>query len=191
MPARDTCIVFLTHVWDAGVARRFERLKSESAPHADCFLLLQDDDSRIVDIWKTRLESIGATDAMLTFNSADLPRRLGLRYFGAQRILANTHFPLLMFRRSHPDYAYYWQLEGDVEYRGRWGDFFAPYGGTDAALLASHIHRWADWPDWFWWPSLTAPVDTTLQTDQLFKAFMAVARFSRASLDVIEKAHHQ
>src|SRR3954471_14488481 len=111
MPARDTCIVFLTHVWDAGVARRFERLKSESAPHAHCFLLLQDDDSRIVDIWKTRLESVGGTGAMLTFHRADLQRRVQLRYFGAQRIRANTRFPLLMSRRSHPDYAYYWQLE--------------------------------------------------------------------------------
>jgi hypothetical protein len=191
VPNRDTCVVFLTHIWDGGVARRFERLWRESAPHARCFLLLQDDDPRIVDLWKARLESLGAADAMMTFNSTELPARLGLRYFGAQRILANTHFPLLLFRRSQPDYAYYWQVEGDVEYRGRWGDFFAPYRETDSALLAAHIHRLQDWPDWYWWPSLTAPAGMILRNEQFLKAFMPVARFSRGALDSIEQAHRQ
>ena len=38
--SRRTAIVFLTHVWHEAVARRFERLRRESAAHADCFVLL-------------------------------------------------------------------------------------------------------------------------------------------------------
>ena len=156
--SRDS-IVFLTHFWDGAVARRFERLRRESAAHADCFLLLQDDDPNVVARWMEFLAAIGATNAIFTFNSVELPRRLGLPYFGSLRVMTNTQFPLLLFAREHPGYAHYWQVEGDVEYRGRWGDFFAAYAESDAALLASHFHRWGDWPEWFWWASLTAPVD--------------------------------
>src|SRR3954469_11290276 len=151
MAEHKSCIIFLTHFWDESVAHRFERLRRESAPHADCFLVLQDDDPQVVAQWKALLDTLGAADAMFTFNSIELPRRLGNQYFGSQRVMTNTHFPLLLFAREHPDYAYYWQVEGDVEYRGRWGDFFAAYADSDAALLAAHFHRWHDWPDWYWW----------------------------------------
>lgn len=189
--AHPTAIVFLTHLWDEVLARRFERLRRESAPHADCYLLLQDDDAEVVARWKAHLDAIGAWDRVLTFNSADLPRRLGLRYFGVQRIMSSTHFPLLLFKRTHPRYDYYWQVEGDVEYRGRWGDFFAAYEGTDAALLASHFHRYHDWPDWYWWASLTAPPEVHLQPEQMYKAFMPVMRLARTALDTVERKHQQ
>lgn len=191
MQQRDTCIVFLTHLWDEVLARRFDRLRSESAPHADCFLLLQDDDERVVAQWKAHLQATGASDAVFTFNSIDLPRRLGIRYFGSQRVLGNTHFPLLLFSREHARYQYYWQVEGDVEYRGRWGEFFAAYRDTDASLLAAHFHRWQDWPDWFWWPSFTAPPEVHPSTEQLYKAFLAVMRLSRPAIECVERAHHQ
>ena len=94
-------------------------------------------------------------------------------------------------KRSHPGYAYYWQVEGDVDYRGRWGDFFAPYREASAGLLAAHFHRWQDWPEWYWWPSLTAPAAINPRNDQLFKTFMAVVRFSHAALETVERAHRQ
>ncbi|MEJ6022738.1 DUF3405 domain-containing protein [Ramlibacter sp. PS4R-6] len=191
MPQRDTCIVFLTHIWDEVLARRFERLRRESAAHADCFLVLQEDDPEVVARWKAQLESIGAADALFTFNALELPRQLGFRYFGSERIMGNAHFPLLSFLRSHPGYAYFWQVEGDVEYRGRWGEFFEAYRETDAVLLAAHFHRFQDWPDWFWWPSLTPPADVQLPRENMYKAFMAVVRFSRAALESVERAHRQ
>jgi hypothetical protein len=190
MAARD-CIVFLTHFWDESVARRFERLKRESASHADCFLVLQDDDAAVVAQWKTFLGSMGAPGAVFTFNSVELPRRLGIPYFGSQRVMTNTHFPLLLFAREHPAYAHYWQIEGDAELRGPWGEFFAAYEPSDAALLAAHIHRWHDWPEWFWWPSLTAPADMNLTVESMYKAFLAVMRISRRALEVVESAHRK
>lgn len=191
MAERDTSIVFLTHMWDEVLARRFHRLRTESAPHADCFLLLQNDDERVVAQWKTRLAAMGASDALFTFNSFSLPSDLGIRYFGSERILCNTHFPLLLFSHAHPEYAYFWQIEGDVEYRGSWGDFFAPYRDSEAALLAAHFHRWQDWPGWFWWPSFTGPPNVHPRTEEMFKTFMAVVRFSRAALACVEQFHRE
>jgi hypothetical protein len=188
MPRHDTCIVFLSHFWDESVGRRFERLRRESAEHADCFLVLQDDDAQAVERWKAHLASIGAADCLFTFNSVELPKRLGIPYFGSQRVMTNTHFPMLLFAREHPGYAYHWQVEGDVEYRGNWGEFLAAYQPSDAALLAAHFHRWHDWPDWFWWPSLTAPADHTLAVESMYKAFLAVMRISRPALDAVERA---
>src|SRR5437763_1291311 len=152
----DTAIVFLTHLWSNAVARRFERLWRESTPAADCFLVLQDDDVQVLAAWQAYLASIGASRALFRFSAAQLPDRLGLRYFGMRQIMGNAHFPMLLFAQSHR-YAFYWQVEGDVEYRGPWNEFFGTYRETDASLLAAHCHNWADWPEWFWWPSVSAP----------------------------------
>lgn len=187
---RDTAIVFLAHVWSESVAKRFERLRRETAPLAECFLLLQDDGGDVVRNWRGYLATIGAPDALVTFNDLTLPAELGHRYFGMQRVMANTHFPLLQFARSRR-YAYYWQVEFDVEYRGSWHDFFAAYTQTDASLLAMHFHTFVDWPEWCWWPSLTLPPGIDLLGDKLYKCFLPVMRLSRAAVDTIEQSHRQ
>src|SRR3569832_744713 len=105
MPQLDNCIVFLTHFWDEAVACRFERIRREGAACADCWLVLQDDDPAVVAHWQRHLASIGAADRILTFNSVELPRRLGIPFFGSQRIMTNTLHPMLLFAREHPAYA--------------------------------------------------------------------------------------
>jgi len=186
----DTAIVFLTHAWSEAIALRFERLWRETSPTADCFLLLQDDDAQVLSLWQATLKKIGADDSLFRFTAAELPQQLGLRYFGMRQVLSNAHFPLMHFARSHP-HAYYWQVEYDVEYRGSWSKFFEAYRPSDAALCGAHFHRWADWPEWMWWPSLTAPVGTQLPADMLYKAFMPVARYSHQALQDVEQAHRQ
>src|SRR5438132_7695067 len=184
----DTAIVFLTHAWSEAIARRFERLWREGSPHADCFVLLHDDNPQVLERWEGTLRQMGAPDALFRFSAATLPTQLGLRYFGMRQVMSNTHFPLLLFSRSRR-YSYYWQVEFDVEYRGAWPDFFNAYRDTDASLLAAHFHNWVDWPDWFWWTSVTAP--GAFNAEKLYKAFMPVSRFSRRALDDIEQAHRE
>src|SRR3569832_1347600 len=190
MPS-DTAIIFLTHVWHEVVARRFERLRRETQGLADCYVVLQDDKGELAPTWQAWLASIGAQDARFAFNAETLPAQLGFRYFGLQRIMGNAHFPLLLFARSKPQYSRFWQIEFDVEWRGVWREFFEPYGASDASRIAAHFHKATDWPDWFWWPSLSIPPGLPMNSDQIYKAFMAVARFSRPALESIERAHRQ
>ncbi|HUR89409.1 MAG TPA: hypothetical protein VMZ74_10015, partial [Ramlibacter sp.] len=189
-PMHDTAIVFLAHFWSEAAALRFERLRRESSAAADCFLLLQDDDPQVLAHWQSRLQEIGAAHALVRFSAATLATQLGLRYFGMRQVMSNTHFPLLQFSHSHR-YAYYWQVEYDVEYRGAWGDFFAARRPSEASLIAAHFHNWSEWPEWFWWPSLSTPAGAAVGPQNLYKAFMPVARFSQRALHDIEQAHRQ
>lgn len=186
-----TAIVFLTHVWHEAVGRRFERLRRETASTAECHVLLDSRAPGVEEGWRHFLAGVGASAALVPFTPAQVSADLGLRFFGLRDVLSNSHLPMLWFARTRKQYDYVWQVEYDAEYRGRWGDFFAPYGGTDAALLAVHYHRWSDWPDWFWWPSFTFPPDVAVQQDELCKAFMPVMRMSRAAMECVERAHRQ
>ena len=127
----------------------------------------------------------------MTFAADRIAAELGFRHFGMQRLGANTHFPLLGFARSNPQYEHLWQVEFDVEYRGSWSDFFTTYAATDADLLGSHFHRWSDWPEWFWWSSLTYPQDLGIRQEEFHKAFLPIMRLSRAAIACVERAHRQ
>ncbi|HEY8049190.1 MAG TPA: hypothetical protein VIE63_08450 [Ramlibacter sp.] len=183
-----TAVVFLTHLWSEAIARRFTRLWREASPVADVFLLLQSDDANVASRWDTALAGIGASDALFRFSAATLPSQLGLPYFGMRGVLSNAHFPLLLFARSHP-HSFYWQVEYDVELRGAWRPFLEARSDGDAALIASHFHNINEWPDWFWWMSFTRPASVAMQATQLYKAFMAIARFSHRALQEVEQAH--
>jgi hypothetical protein len=184
----STAVVFLSHLWSEAIARRFARLWREASPVADVFLLLQADDPQPVARWEATLAELGAPQALFRFSAATLPSQLGLRYFGLRQVLSNTHFPLLLFSRSHP-HAHYWQVEYDVELRGDWRAFFETRAASDSDLIASHFHNVNEWPDWFWWTSLSLPAQLALQPAQLYKAFMPIARFSRRALQEVEQAH--
>lgn len=191
LPAMRQALVFLTHVWHESVGRRFERLRREAGSLAECHVLLDDRAPAAVEGWRNFLSGIRAAETLVPFSPRELPGQLGFPFFGIRGIWSNPHFPLMAFARTRPQYDFFWQVEYDVEYRGRWGDFLGAYAATDAALLAAHFHRYADWPEWFWWPSLTVPAESGVKQDDLYKAFMPVMRLSRAAVASVERAHRQ
>ncbi|MEZ0272785.1 MAG: hypothetical protein ACAH18_11890 [Methylophilaceae bacterium] len=188
-PARaDAVVLFLAHQWSEAIGQRFARLRRELSPFVDCFVLLQNDQGDVLRSWTAFLHAIGASDALVPFLADELPGELGLRYFGENRIMGNTHFPLLRFARSRR-YRHYWQVESDVEYRGNWLSFFGAYRECETPLLASHIHRYHDWPTWHWWHSFAVPTDSGLALANLYKAFFPVFRISPPAIEAVEQAH--
>lgn len=181
-------VVFLIHLFSESTAMRFARLRKELAGYADCFVRLQDDGGPVTASWEEFLRANGAAAALVPFRPSDLPQELGYPFFAERQILGNVHFPLMVLARSRP-YTHYWQIESDVDYRGNWRDFLKSFEGSDAALLASHIHRHEDWPTWFWWRSFEAPEGVTLPTGKMLKAFMPVFRITHDALAAVDKAH--
>jgi hypothetical protein len=184
----EAVVLFLAHQWSEAIGQRFWRLRRELSPLLDCFVSLQDDRGDVLRNWQAFLAGLGAPDALAPFLPDDLPGELGLRYFGDRRILGNAHFPLLRFARSNR-YRHYWQVESDVEYRGNWLAFFSAYIDCETPLLASHIHRYPEWPSWGWWRSLSAPAGVALGPNDLYKAFFPVFRISRDAIQAVEQAH--
>jgi hypothetical protein len=185
---RDSVVVFLTHQWSDAIGHRFLRLHREMQPAMDCFVILQGDSPEVLRLWTGFLQANEASAALFPFRADALPAALGYPYYGDRRILGNTHFPLFHFARSHA-YRHYWQVEGDVEYRGSWRSFLGAYDQCETPLMAAHLHRFRDWPTWHWWPSLSVPAGVTLTTDDLYKAFLPVLRISRTAIDAVEEAH--
>lgn len=184
----EVAVLFLAHEWSDSAAQRFARLRRELGASVDCFLLLQDDQGEVLRTWTAFLHSIGAPAALAAFQADELPAQLGYPYFGGGRIMGNSHFALMRFAlqgRHH----YYWQIESDVEYRGNWLSFLEAYRDNDADLLASHVHRYDEWPTWDWWRSLKFPPDGKPKRGDLHKAFCPVARYSRPALELIDQAH--
>src|SRR5687768_12072341 len=125
MPTQHaTAIVFLTHVWHEAVGRRFERLRRETASIAECHVLLDARAPAVEEGWRRFLGGIGAADALVPFTASQVSADLGFPFFGLRDVLSNAHFPMLWFARTRPQYAHVWQVEYDVEYRGRWSEFF-------------------------------------------------------------------
>ena len=184
----DTAVVFLAHQFSAAIAARFERLRRETWGEADCHLLLHDDGGAVRAGWQDFLEGIGAAQALHLFRPDELAAELGLPLFGGKGLLGNVHFPLLRFARTAP-HRRFWQVESDVEYRGTWGDLLRGFAAVEASLLASHLHRRAQWPGWYWWASATAPPGLQLPASAWRKAFFPVCRFDRRALAAIEAAH--
>ncbi|MBG9387446.1 hypothetical protein [Caenimonas aquaedulcis] len=190
MALPDTAVVFLAHQWGEAIGQRFLRLRRELGAFADCFVLLHDDQGPVRQQWTAFLQSRDLAGALVPFDDRKLPGDLGWGYFGRSHILANTHFPLMWFARGKP-YAWYWQVESDVEYRGHWQAFMSAYRENPAPLLVTHIHRHGEWPTWTWWRSLTVPVEVELKDDALYKGFFPVFRISRPALDAVEGAHRR
>ncbi len=182
---------FLTHQFNESISHRFARLHAQLAGYADCFVRLQDDGGPVIAAWKKFLNQKGLAHALMPFVPAELPRQLGYAFYGDREILGNTHFPMLAFARSAQSYQWFWQIESDVEYRGNWRDFLQAFEASDAPFLASHIHRFEDWPTWTWWSTLAAPGAVKLDADKRFKAFMPVFRMSREAVAATHNAHDE
>lgn len=183
-----TAVVFLTHQFSPAIARRFERLWRETAGEADCHVLLHDDGGPVRAGWTAYLQALGASHALQPFQPDELAASLGITLFGGKGLLGNVHLPLLRFARSAP-YARFWQIESDVEYRGSWRDFLRAFDDCDASLLVSHLHTYAQHPEWYWWLSASAPGHLRLPQSAWRKGFFPVSRFDRRALDVIAAAH--
>jgi hypothetical protein len=188
MAEAGTAVVFLAHQFGPAIARRFERLASETEGVAECHVLLHDDGGPVRQGWQAFLRDAGRADALYLFRPEALAAALGVPLFGGKGLLGNVHFPLLAFARGAP-HARFWQVESDVELRGHWGELLRAFAGVDAALLAAHVHAHAQRPGWFWWDSATAPAALRLPQGAWRKAFFPVCRFERRALQAVEAAH--
>jgi hypothetical protein len=192
-PRSTIAVLFLTHVWSRNIGERYARLRRELTGHADCLVLLQDGNLDVRSAWEEFLAALDASSDLRTYDPAKLEQRLGFAYLQPERIVpGSAHFPLLDFSLDE-DYAYYWIVEYDVEYRGDWRDFFTLCHASDADLLAAHVHRHHEWPDWFWWKSLKPPFWRRMlglpRQRQWCKAFFPISRFSAAAIQTIRSAH--
>jgi hypothetical protein len=181
-------VLYLAHAWTATHTLRFRRLREQTANVGDCYVLYQ---SATCEVPGGLREA--AADAIHVFQAAELPGRLGYPYLTHGGLVPGcTHYPVIDFCKRHT-YRYYWLIESDVEFSGDWATLIGAGNTTEADLLAAHVQRYRDAPDWVWWDSLRLPVPRHAAIPRriggLRKAFHPVFRISFDALTLIDRLH--
>jgi hypothetical protein len=183
-----SAVLYLTHVWSPVHALRYRRLRQQTVGIADCYLLFHGSNDDV----RAGPEN-AASGALHVFQASELPRRLGYRYLTPHGLVPGCpHFAVIDFSKRR-SYRHYWLIEGDVEFSGDWATLLQAGTTTEAGLLASHVRRYRDAPDWCWWNSLSIPfpADAVIpnRIGNRRKAFMPVYRISFDALQLIDRLH--
>lgn len=191
-----TVILLLSHVIDSEIYRHYDRLDSQKIPTHDLFFLC-DNSNNSFDHRRNGPNYVLFTSENL--QELGYPKKSGARYTEEKRCdnphhknfnmpPGNGDLPILHFYRLHPDYDYYWVVEYDVRFSGRWSDFFAAFESNTADLLATTLCRFSEIPTWYHWDSLEL-LDSPASRDDCVRGFFPVLRLSNRALGKLDSEY--
>jgi hypothetical protein len=178
--------LILTQEVSNHVVKLYNKIKQSVSPNSDVFLLYHTKENNSPKV----NEGIKVS----TFTSNVL-HELGYRSIRTKLVPGSNHFPVLQFFINHPEYDQYWCIEDDVIFNGKWKDFFDKIP-QEYDFVTSHIRRYEDMKDWFWWDSYRVPGED-FNTDMI-SSFNPVYRISNRALAYIDdrlkkgyRGHHE
>ncbi len=169
----STCVLFMAHVINPLVRRRYRKLVAEA--DADVYFFYDN----------SRGDFNGIDGRVALFDLAQLAQTYDMRGFqSAEPAIVPGHFvfPILAFMRRHP-YRFVWKIEYDVHYDESWRVLLNHFGDRD--LLGTSILSRRERPDWPWWQTFRAPVEGVRE----IRGFFPVMRLSRRACQVLEDAY--
>lgn len=122
--------------------------------------------------------------------SSDMLYESGYSPIGDGLVPGNVHIPVLRFFLEHSDFDYYWVIESDVRYFGRWSHFFENFQHDESDLLASYITRYDDDKGWIWWYSFSA-ADVDVNPLEMVRSFNPIYRLSNRALKTVHEKMSQ
>jgi hypothetical protein len=179
---KPNLILFYTHFFSAAVKRELARLRAEM-------------DSRYDIIAAGYCRIAGALDgidcAPVREYSADeltaMPYPGKVRQFDPQNYFGNADMVPMKVFLDQPDYNYYWIMEYDVRFSGKWPELFADLSSSRADLLCTTLQAWTENPNWAHWRTLaTGGEDVSME--RRVKGFMPFCRLSQALLQAWTRA---
>jgi len=101
-------------------------------------------------------------------------------------IPGSCHFALLNFYLSNRNYDYYWYIEDDVIFNGKWSTFFN-YNVKDHStdFRSCHIRTFQDEPFWAWWKTLNHP-QYRISNNLLLRSFNPIFQISNNALSFLD-----
>ncbi len=181
MAGTRDAVLLMTHFVDDTIVGHARRLMAEAGGR-DVYVLLNKTDD--VNPGYRRPADI----SVFEFTVEDL-RRLDYPFKGRRIRDKDIELFAFTFMRAHPEYDRVWVVEYDVAYTGRWGDLFDHFDRSDAALLATSLHRWAVNPAWPNWSSVRTPDGPPVELSAYVRAFMPFYRLSRAGFEALDRAY--
>lgn len=171
-------ILIVTNHLSKDVTKRCHELKKAAAGSGDVFILYHTKDTEST----SELEGI----KIETFTNEILSN---LQYKPIRQTLlpGSNHFPVLKFFLNHPGYAYYWCIEDDVAFSGKWSTFLDQVSpDLDYDFITSHIRRYIDLRKWAWWKTLTFN-EMKMNKEEMINSFNPIYRISNKALTYIDE----
>ena len=180
-------ILYLSHSVNKTQWRAYKRLERECITFADLYYVLNLSSENIPPNAEGTFPITPMQRATLA-----LPSREGNEGWWMDTSQSHTEViqsgidhAILAFRKIKAEYDYYWIVEYDLEFSGRWSKLFDAFADNSSDLLCSNLHRYETNPHWGWWKSLQWPYDTE---PELIRGFFPFARLSARAIDAIISA---
>lgn len=170
-----TAILFATHKLNEFVLEQYYRLKVATDKIGILYMLIEDGE----------LEQIPADVNYYSFN-VDSLNDLGYEPIEESIIPGSNHFPVLQFFKDHKEYNYYWNIEYDVYFNGKWESFFSCLESVESDFVSSHIEWYSQRPRWDWWKTLQLKTLSVSQYNYL-KSFNPIYRISNNALTALDR----
>jgi hypothetical protein len=137
-------LALLTHTWSDSIERQFIELSK--IPFVEAWVL---SDSR-----NPYLNRINETFPRVHTFEADRLLLGPYPTISTGSLKGHGHFSLLDFFQHHRSFRYYWLIEYDVRFTGSWKSILHSLNGYNHDLITTHIRRYSEEPDWYWWSEL-------------------------------------
>lgn len=173
---KKTVILLSTHFLNQEIVDKYKHLSEEVDDLYDVYILLnrKEDDTVIPDGIKVFYSTKKDID------------KLGYKYFESDWLYRGScNFPVQRFWKEHPEYDFYWFVEYDVIFTGRWSYFFDAWE-DDYDFLTCHVERYNPFTNqlWTWWRE---NVNIGIEKKDLIKGFNTICRYSNRACKELDK----
>ena len=103
----------------------------------------------------------------------------------SNEIWFNANLIMMLFYLHNPQYDYYWFIEYDVVFTGKWNLLFQSFKESRSDLISSHLERYSNSnADWQWWNVIEFSDKEIILEDRI-KSFNPIYRLSKRSLSFL------
>ena len=185
---KSSAILFHTHIISNYILSEFQNISNESEGISDAYLLCDDKNIDITQKLKNYryfcINKEGLSDLNFPINNDEkrkskIPTKKVLQ-------LSNYKLSILQFFLDNRDYDYYWYIEYDVRYSGKWSQFFKHFNNNDSDLLTSYLRYYKEEPNWSHW-YLNHP-DLTIPESERIRSFNPLMRISKKALTYLHES---
>lgn len=168
-------IFFLAHFEHKEIFRRLNRLRFNLPVDHEVSPLVNSDSTPELRTFFGGGATFVSSDEVLTHEFAQR-----MRATSGTPVPGNVDQLLLAAIAKRPEYDYYWVVEYDVVFRGKWRNFFDEFCGNTADFLGTSFQKYTDTRNWFWWPDFDVPAEKGWPGDEnVLLGFFPVMRLSK------------
>ncbi len=171
-------VLLMTHFYNQSILEKYKKMRRELDDSVyDVVLLFNDEYGvEIGELKKCKLFKFSVSDLNI----------LGYEPIEETIIPGSVYFAVLYFYKMYPCYTYYWFIEYDVAFTGKWSRLFNAFESCHADFLSSHIEHFNRLSNgtWTWW---YRGLNIDLPIDKCVKSFNPICRYSKNALECLDK----